>query len=142
MKQASFINFCTYQWNWRRLLVYLQRLKDPFSPTWEVTCLATCDCLSTRIKLSVFTLHLEIILKPLRKCSKYLISYTKPHNEESSSTTGRWLKTCLSLTNVDVNVYQAHSTRSASTTKVVQLPPIGDETRWMVAGKRVQEILW
>ena len=89
----------------------------------------------------MFTLHLEIILKPLRKCSKYLISYTKPHNEESSSTTGRWLKTCLSLTNVDVNVYQAHSTRSASTTKVVQLPPIGDETRWMVAGKRVQEIL-
>ena len=90
---------------------------------------------------SLFTLHLKIILKPLRKCSKYLISYTKPHNEECSSTTGTWLKTCLSLTNIDVNVYQAHSTRSASTTKAVQLPPIGDETCWMVAGKHVQEIL-
>ena len=52
----------------------------------------------------MFTLHLKIILKPLRKCSKYLISYTKPHNEESSSNTGRWLKTCLSLTNIDVNM--------------------------------------
>ena len=94
-----------------------------------------------RIKLSVFTLHLKIILKPLRKCSKYLISYTKPHNKESSSKTGRWLKTCLSLTNIDVNVCQAHSTRSLSTTKAVQLPPIGDGTSWMVAGKHVQEIL-
>ena len=50
-------------------------------------CLATRTCLSTEIRLSVFTLHLKIILKPLRKCSEYLMSYTKPHNEESSSTT-------------------------------------------------------
>ena len=88
----------------------------------------------------MFTLHLKIIfnLKPLRKCSKYFISYTKPHNEESSSTTGTWLKTYLSSANIDVNVYQAHSTRSASTTKAVQLPPIGDKTCWMVAGKHLQ----
>ena len=42
----------------------------------------------------------------------------------SSSTIGRWLKTCLSLANIDVNIYQAHSTRSASTTKAAQLLPI------------------
>ena len=117
------ITFFKFIWNRRPLS------RDPFSSTCEVTCLATCACLSTRIKLSVFTLHLKIILKPLRKYSKYLTSYTSSHNEESSSTTGRSLKTCLSLINIDVNVYQAHSTRSASTTKVVQLPPIGDETR-------------
>ena len=46
-----------------------------------------------------------------------------------------------SLANIDVNVYQAHSTRSASTTKAVQLPPIGDETCWTFPSKHVQEIL-
>ena len=74
----------------------------------------------------MFTLHLNIILKPLRKSSKLLISYTytKLHNEVSTSTTGIWLKTCLRLANIDVNVYQAQSTRRASTTKAVKLPPI------------------
>ena len=37
---------------------------------------------------------------------------------------GRWLKTSLSLANIDVHVYQAHSTRIASTTKAAQLLPI------------------
>ena len=59
--------------------------------------------------------------KTLRKSSKLLISYIKPHNEVSSSTIGGWLKTCLSVVNIDVNVYQAHSTKSASTTKAAQL---------------------
>ena len=43
---------------------------------------------------------------------------------KSSSTIGRWLKTCLRLANIDVNVYQAHRTRSASTMKGAQLLPI------------------
>ena len=64
------------------------------------------------------------VTQSLRKFSKLLISYIKPHNEVSSSTIGRWLKTCLSLANIDVNIYQAHSTRSASTTKAAQLLPI------------------
>ena len=64
------------------------------------------------------------VTQSLRKSSKLLISYIKPHNEVSSSTIGRWLKTCLSLANIDVNIYQAHSTRSASTTKAAQLLPI------------------
>ncbi|XP_068714943.1 uncharacterized protein [Montipora foliosa] len=64
------------------------------------------------------------VTQSLRKSSKLLISCIKPHNEVSSSTIGRWLKTCLSLANIDVNIYQAHSTRSASTTKAAQLLPI------------------
>ena len=76
--------------------------------------------------LGVYTTlrHYIEVTQPLRKSSKLLISYIKPHNEVSSSTIGRWLKTCLSLANIDVNVYQAHSTRSASTTKAAQLLPI------------------
>ena len=65
--------------------------------------------------------HCIEVTQPLRKSSKLLISYTKPHNVVSSSTIGKWLKTCLSLANIDVNVYQAHSTRSASTSKAAQL---------------------
>ena len=68
--------------------------------------------------------HYIEVTQPLRKSSRLLISYIKRHNEVSSSTIGRWLKTCLSLANIDVNVYQTHSTRSASTTKAVQLLPI------------------
>ena len=68
--------------------------------------------------------HYIEVTQPLRKSSKFLISYIKPHNEVSGFTIGRWLKTCLSLANIDVNVYQAHSTRSASTTKAAQLLPI------------------
>ena len=64
------------------------------------------------------------VMQPLRKCSKLLIWYIKLHNEVSSSTIGRWLRTCLSVANIDGNIYQAHSTRSALTTKAVQLLPI------------------
>ena len=69
----------------------------------------------------MFTLHLYYneVTQPLRRNSSKL-----PHNEVSGSTTGRWLKTCLSLANIDVNVYQAQSTRNASTTKAPQLLPI------------------
>ena len=66
--------------------------------------------------------HYIEVAQPLRKSSK--LYYIKPHNEVSSSTIVRWLKTYLSLTNIDVNVYQAHSTKSASTTKAAQLLPI------------------
>ena len=86
--------------------------------------LAMCACFSTRIKLCVYTTLEHYITQPLWKSSKLLISYFKPHNEVSSSTIGRWLKTCLSPANIDVNIYQAHSTRSASTTKAAQLLPI------------------
>ena len=68
--------------------------------------------------------HYIEVTQPLRNSSKLLISYIKPYNEVSSSTIGRWLKTYLSPANIDVNVYQAHSTRSASTTKAAQLLPI------------------
>ena len=73
--------------------------------------------------------HYIEVPQPLRKSSKLLISYIKPYNEVSSSTIGRWLKTYLSPANIDVNVYQAHSTRSASTTKAAQLLPIDVVTK-------------
>jgi len=64
------------------------------------------------------------ITKHLRKSSRLFVSYIKPHNEVSCATIGRWLKTCLQLAKVDVNVYQAHSIRSASTSKAAQFLPI------------------
>lgn len=68
--------------------------------------------------------HYIEVTQSLRKSSKLFISYIKPHGEVSCATIGRWLKTCLKLANIDVNVYQAHSTRSASTTKAAQSIPV------------------
>ena len=64
--------------------------------------------------------HYIEVTRPLRKSSRLFISFIKPHGEVSCSTIGRWLKTCLQLANNDVNVYQAHSIRSSSTSKAAQ----------------------
>ena len=47
-----------------------------------------------------------------------LLSYIKPHVEVHSSTVSRWIKQILKETGVDVDVFESHSTRSASASKV------------------------
>ena len=62
--------------------------------------------------------------KSLRQSSKLLISYIKPHHQVATATIGRWLKTGLSQAGIDISVYQAHSTRSASTSKAAGTVPV------------------
>ena len=50
--------------------------------------------------------------------TQLLLSYRKSSNEIASSTVSGWIKEVLQLDNVDTNVFQGHSTRSASTSKV------------------------
>jgi len=53
----------------------------------------------------------------IRKKPQLLLSFKKPHNPVSPSTVSRWLKDMLSAAGVDTDIYKAHSTRSASTSK-------------------------
>ncbi|XP_031555133.1 uncharacterized protein LOC116292034 [Actinia tenebrosa] len=49
--------------------------------------------------------------------TKLFISYVKPFKPVSRDTISRWTKTVLDKSGVDTNVYKAHSTRAASTSK-------------------------
>ena len=53
--------------------------------------------------------------KPLRDCSKLLISYIRPHKAVSKDTVARWLKVTLGLSGIDTEKFTAHSYRAAST---------------------------
>ncbi len=72
---------------------------------------------------------------PLRKNnSQLLLSYQKPHKPVSSETIGKWIKKTLTKTGIDIKVFGAHSTRSASTSaaKVGNMPisTIMDAAGW------------
>jgi hypothetical protein len=49
--------------------------------------------------------------------NKVFLSFIGKHNPVCSSTVARWLKVCLQKAGVKTSVFQAHSTRAASTTK-------------------------
>ena len=54
--------------------------------------------------------------QPLRKDNTQLsLSFCKPFKPVSTDTIGRWLKKSLERARIDITVYGAHSTRSAST---------------------------
>ena len=50
---------------------------------------------------------------------KLLISYQKPHGAISSSTISKWIKSTLSKAGIDTTIFKAHSTRSASSSSVM-----------------------
>ena len=49
--------------------------------------------------------------------NQLLLATLKPHNEVQTSTVSGWLVKTLALAGIDTNIFSAHSTRSASTTK-------------------------
>lgn len=59
----------------------------------------------------------------LRKTSEQkqhlFIAYTKPHKPIVACSVARWLKCVMAMANIDTNVYKAHSTRAASTSKAI-----------------------
>ena len=57
--------------------------------------------------------------KPRFKRRKFLPVYrlNKPHRIVKSNTIYRWIKTNLDRASINTNIYTAHSTRSASTSK-------------------------
>ena len=51
--------------------------------------------------------------KKLRKDHRLLISYVKPHGHVSRDTVARWLRTVMSKAGINVDIFKAHSCRSA-----------------------------
>jgi hypothetical protein len=52
-----------------------------------------------------------------RNSSSLFVSYIKPFKAVTSATIGRWIKTVLAQAGINTNMFTAHSTRSASTSK-------------------------
>jgi hypothetical protein len=48
---------------------------------------------------------------------QFLISYVKPHKAIATCSVARWLQTGMKEAGIDISIYKAHSTRSASVSK-------------------------
>lgn len=58
---------------------------------------------------------------------KLLISHTKPHHRISRETISRWIRTVMSSSGIDTDVFKPHSTRAATTSKAKAVGvPIND----------------
>ncbi|XP_069109039.1 uncharacterized protein, partial [Argopecten irradians] len=55
----------------------------------------------------------------IREDDRLLISFHKPHKSVSASTISRWIKTVMSSSGIDTEIFKSHSTRSASTSASV-----------------------
>lgn len=55
------------------------------------------------------------------RVTRLFIGCVKPHKPVTSSTVARWLKTVLEKTGIDVSIFKAHSTRSASVSAAANL---------------------
>ena len=61
--------------------------------------------------------HIERYLsmtEKLRQDNGFLISYQKPYQHVTTATISRWIKTVLRNSGINVDIYGAHSTRSAA----------------------------
>ena len=56
--------------------------------------------------------------------TKLFISWKAPHSGVSRDTLRRWTKTGLKTAGIDMSRFNAHSTRSASTSKAIQKLPL------------------
>ena len=56
-----------------------------------------------------------------RKNTQLWVSFTKPYNPVGRQSISRWLKNVLSSAGIDTNIFKAHSTRMAATSKASHL---------------------
>lgn len=94
-------------------------IQDTLKTTWPGKHLAPIEirpfapdshlCLVTYIKLYTTKMHL------LRSNPCLLISYMKPHKPVTNSTVARWIRSTLQDAGIDVSIFSAHSSRTAST---------------------------
>ena len=67
----------------------------------------------------VTTVLAEYLLRTrnLRHSNQLFLSYMRPHKPVTKDTIARWVKTVLVYSGIDTNIFTAHSTRAAATTK-------------------------
>ena len=73
-----------------------------------------------RDKLDVYSCIIEYIKRTEQfrgEEHQFFISYTKPHKGVKPCTLAGWLKSMIGMAGIDTNVFKAHSTRGASTSK-------------------------
>ena len=71
-------------------------------------------------KLCIYTVLKEYLSRRKVKgvkSDKLFVSLTGKHLPVSSITISRWIKTVMSLAGIDTDIFKAHSTRSAATSK-------------------------
>ena len=56
--------------------------------------------------------------------SQLFISYHPPYKQVSKETLSRWVRSVLAQAGIDISVFKAHSTRSASVSKAAKFAPI------------------
>jgi len=57
------------------------------------------------------------VFREKQQTSKLFLSYVEPHKPVGKDTTARWVKEMLKIVGIDINIFQAHSKRSASSSK-------------------------
>lgn len=93
-------------------------------------------------RLCTYTVVKEYLerTKSLRKNGQkeLLVSYIKPYQAVSTDTISRWIKIVLHRAGVNVDIFKAHSVRSAATSKVkmnsVNIKVILEKAGWSSAG--------
>ena len=60
-------------------------------------------------------LYIERTRELRDEATQLFVSFIKPHNPVTSSTIARWLKLIMCDAGIDINMFKAHSTRSACT---------------------------
>lgn len=61
--------------------------------------------------------HYLRVTKNLMNSTRLFVSYIKPYRAVTPSTIGRWIKSILGQARINTELFTAHSTRSASTSK-------------------------
>ena len=82
--------------------ISLERVDDP------LICLVEC--------LGYYVYCTDFLRSDINQ-NLLLVGLQKPHREVSGSTVGRWVKDFLSMAGVDSNIFSAHSTRGAASSK-------------------------
>ena len=59
--------------------------------------------------------------KSIRTDNQLFVSYIQPHRGVKSTTLSRWAKETLKAAGVDITTFSAHSTRAASTSKMMAM---------------------
>jgi len=86
-----------------------RRVSDYFFPKFsENTLICPVDSVKEYIKIT------EEFRKTDVRTTQLFLSFIRPHSAVSSSSIARWLKTLLAESGIDVSLFKAHSTRSAS----------------------------
>lgn len=82
-------------------------------------------------------LHLKkylLMTEPTRHGDQLFVSFHKPYSAVSTDTLSRWIKSVLTAAGIDTTIFRAHSTRSASTSKVSSISGISVDIIMAAAG--------